>query len=201
MGGGGRSARHGGGRLGRRQSDHDSFRSPFRVRPHFRGVGRCRRRRRSRHCGQHSGRPADHRNFDRARLSCPACRARGRHRHARDADHARAGEGRSQRRQNCRDRTRSDPAEGALFHPRARSLGRGAPVAPHRSLRLSPRRASAICRLAPFAAGAARETRTIAGAGGGHADRCRGRRHGAARRRRPQDLERARAMLAPGKHT
>ena len=37
----------------------------------------------------------------------PACRARGRHRHARDTDHPRAGEGRSQRRQDCRDRTRS----------------------------------------------------------------------------------------------
>ena len=92
------------------------------------------------------------------------------------------GERRSQCRQGDRDRTRSDPVAGALLHPRPRSLGRGPPVAPHRPLRLSPRRASAICRLAPFAAGAARETRTIAGAGGGYADRCGACRHGAARR-------------------
>ena len=88
----------------------------------------------------------------RACLSAPR-RTRGRHRDARDADHARAGEGRSQRRQDCRVRTRSGAAESALFHPRARSLGRGAPLASHRSLRLSPRRASAIRRLAPVAAG------------------------------------------------
>ena len=64
------------------------------------------------------------------------------------------------------DRTRPDPAEGALFHPRARAVGRGPPLAPHRPLRLSPRCASTICRASALAAGAAREARTIAGAGG-----------------------------------
>ena len=68
--------------------------------------------------------------------------------------------------------TELDPTsvKGALFHPRARSVGRGPPLAPHRPLRVSPRCAPAICRHSSFAPGAARETRAIAGAGGGHAD-------------------------------
>ena len=98
------------------------------------------------------------------------------------------------------DRTRSDPVEGALFHPRSRAVGRGRAVAPYRPLRLSPRRASSALSACPVAARAAREARTIAGAGGGHADRRRARRNAPLGVDAPEDLERAREMLAPGKY-
>src|SRR5579863_6538844 len=62
-------------------------------------------------------------------------------------------------------------------------MGRGSLPAPHRSLCVSPRSASALCRGPPVASGASREARTIARAGGRHAGRCRARRHSASRRR------------------
>jgi 3-deoxy-manno-octulosonate cytidylyltransferase (CMP-KDO synthetase) len=48
---------------------------------------------------------------------------------------------------------------------------------------VSPRRAGTLCRPASLGAGTAGKARTIAGAGGRHADRRHHRRHGAARRR------------------
>ena len=72
----------------------------------------------------------------------------------------------------------------ALYFTRcSRAVGRGAAAAPHRPLRLPPRRAGALRRPAALAAGAARAARAIAGAGGGHAHRHRAGRRRPARRR------------------
>ena len=70
----------------------------------------------------------------------------------------------------------------ALYFTRARAPWGGPPFAPYRSLRLSPRRAPAICWLTSIAARAARETGAIAGFGGRHAHRYGACRNRAARR-------------------
>ena len=85
------------------------------------------------------------------RAAVGAARRPGRrHRDAGDRNPPRRGARRPQRRQGGGQRSRARPAARALFHPRSRAVGRGAAAAPHRPLRLPPRRArsaSSPCRL------------------------------------------------------
>ena len=90
----------------------------------------------------------------------------------------------------------------ALFHPRARPVGRGAPVASHRSLRLSPRSACAdlsACRLR-LSSGARNSNNC-----GRWRPACGSTWRSSTRAPlgvdAPDDLERARVMLAPRETT
>ena len=89
----------------------------------------------------------------------------------------------------------------ALFHARARAVGRRPAVSSCRHLCVHARRAGALRRLAAVAAGNAREARTIARAGSGHEHRGGARGQRAAQRRYSgRSRKSARSILERDEH-